>query len=83
MSKTVEWIAFCLTCESILDKTPNGFFAEGAARHHKRKYPTHGPVLVGYQVELEESERPPILDKLTEELGAVYVPLKSEDGETK
>jgi hypothetical protein len=33
---TMNWTAYCITCRETLECCPNGHFAEGAARAHKR-----------------------------------------------
>jgi hypothetical protein len=53
----MEWIAYCITCQKELDRTVNGAFAEGAARHHLglSRFQGHGGgnpnhvLIVGFQ----------------------------------
>ena len=49
----MEYITICITCGNReLERCPNGFFAEGAARKHLQDYPNHR-VIVGYEIKNE------------------------------
>ena len=51
----MNWIAHCKTCLKELENCPNGHFAHGAARIHKRDNPLH-EILVGYDFDESTSE---------------------------
>ena len=44
----MNWVAYCCDCHEKLEDCPNGYFAEGAAKYHKRDNPDH-VVIVGYE----------------------------------
>jgi hypothetical protein len=43
----MNWIAYCTTCAKELENCPNGMFASGAARVHRKNNPEH-QIIVGY-----------------------------------